>query len=69
MHGNADENGGAGEHGGTDKAVVVVDAVMFVCAGFSRMSRKCGRVASGDAVFQHISRCTLTRRIGLDFGA
>jgi hypothetical protein len=69
MHGNADEKGGAGEHGETDKAVVVVDAVMFVCAGFSRMSRRHGTVAPGDAVFQHISQRPQREQTGLDFRA
>lgn len=69
MHGNAGEKGRAGEHGETDKAVVVVDAVMFVCAGFPRMSRRLGTVAPGDAVFQHISQRPQCVQTGLDFRA
>jgi len=67
MQGSADENGGAGEHGGADKAVNVIDAVMFGCAGFIRMSCKPGLVALSDAVFQHISGCTQIGQTGLDF--
>lgn len=68
VQGKADENGRAGGHGRADKAVVVVDAVMFVCQGFSRMSRKPCWVALSDTVFQHISDFT-QREQALDFKA
>lgn len=66
MYGKASEESGAGEHGGSDKAVGVVDAAMFLAAGYPRISSIPSIIALRDAVFQHISISTQRGQTGLD---